>query len=297
LTQSLRLLTLPGMRSAVRALAGHSGLFALVLLGAVACGNRFRPVEPHDVAATADPNATYAVVLDTLKNDKYELIDQDGAAHGVRVRSHTDSHDPAHVSIILLQVDGAAVHLSASGYLVHPDGTIHRNLNSELASLQKSLAKRLGSGGVAPAPAPGPAALPPPPSAPPSSGALPVAWSEPAYDPKVWGHGNFTCLPVKLPAEEQAQLALKLSNGENADVLLSLAYAPELCRSPGECKLPGGCPALGIGDPDRVSRLAARLSKNEIGSSATLLFKGQPVAVIDLSRHGSIAQAMTDTKH
>jgi hypothetical protein len=297
LTQSLRLLTLPGMRSAVRALTGHSGLFALVLLGAVACGNRFRPVEPHDVAATADPNATYAVVLDTLKNEKYELIDQDAAAHAARVRSHTDSHDPSHVSIILLQVDGAAVHLSASGYLVHADGTIHRNLNSELASLQKSLAKRLGTGGVAPPTAPGPVALPPPPSAPPGSGSLPVAWSEPAYDPKVWGHGNFTCLPVKLPAEEQAQLALKLSNGENADVLLSLAYAPELCRSPGECKLPGGCPALGIGDPDRVSRLAARLSKNEIGSSATLIFKGQPVAVIDLSRHGSIAQAMTDIKH
>ncbi|HTA91596.1 MAG TPA: hypothetical protein VK745_18560 [Polyangiaceae bacterium] len=248
------------------------------------------------MAIAADPNATYAVVLDTLKNDRYELVDQDAAGHAVRVRSHLDQHDPSKFSIILLQVDGAAVHLSASGYLVHPDGTIHKSLNSELASLQKSLGKRLGSPGGAPPSAASPAQeLPPAPSAPP--GSLPVAWSEPAYDPSVWGHGNFTCLPVKLPAQDQAQLALKLSNGENADVLLSLAYAPELCRSPGECKLPGGCPALGIGDAERVSRLAGRLSKSEIGPQATLFFKGQAVAVIDLTRHGSIAQAMTEVKH
>jgi hypothetical protein len=188
------------------------------------------------------------------------------------------------------------VHLGASGYLVHPDGTVHKSLNSELARLQKSLQQRLGSG-AAPRGQAGPASasLPPPPNPPP--GSLPVAWSEPAYDPSVWGHGNFTCLPVKLAVEEQSQLTLKLSNGENADALLSLAYAPELCRSPGECKLPGGCPALGIGDPERVSRLAGRLSKSEIGSQATLLLRGQPVAVIDLSKHGSIAQAITEIKH
>jgi len=46
-----------------------------------------------------------------------------------------------------------------------------------------------------------------------------------------------------------------------------------------------------------VSRLAGRLSKKEIGNQATLFFKGQAVAVIDLSRHGSIAQAMTEVKH
>ena len=254
-------------------------------------------MESHDVAVAGDPNATYALVIDTLRNDKYELIDQDPAGHGVRVRSHIDQHDPAKVTIILLQVDGAAVHLAAQGYLVHPDGTVHKSLNSELASLQKSLNKRLGSGAPPPAApsGPAPAGLPPPPSAPP--GSLPVAWSEPAYDPSVWGHGNFTCLPVKLAAEDQAQLALKLSNGESADVLLSLAYAPELCRSPGECKLSGGCPALGIGDTERVSRLAGRLSKSEIGSQATLLYKGQPVAVINLAKHGSIAQAMTEIKH
>jgi hypothetical protein len=288
-----RILTLPGMRSVARAALSFCCL--VTLLGPLACGNRYRPAESHDVAATADPNATYAVVMDTLKSDKYDVIDQDAAAHAVRVRSHLDQHDANKVTIIMLQVDGAAVHLSAAGYLVHPDGTVHKTLNSELSSLQKSLSKRLASGGPLPPAPPGPAGLPPPPGAPP--GSLPVSWSEPAYDPSVWGHGNFTCLPVKLPAEEQSQLTLKLSNGENADVLLSLAYAPELCRSPGECKLAGGCPALGIGDPDRVSRLAGRLSKNEIGAQATLLLKGQPVAVIDLSKHGSIAQAMTEIKH
>jgi hypothetical protein len=282
------------MRSVARAALGFCCLFTV--LGPLACGNRYRPMESHDVAATADPNATYAVVMDTLKSDKYDVVDQDPGAHAVRVRSHIDQHDPTKVSLILVQVDGAAVHLGASGYLVHPDGTIHKSLNTELATLQKSIGKRLGNGAAHPTPAgPTPAGLPPPPSAPP--GSLPVAWSEPAYDPAVWGHGNFTCLPVKLAAEEQSQLTLKLSNGENADVLLSLAYAPELCRSPGECKLPGGCPALGIGDADRVSRLASRLSKKEIGAQATLFSKGQPVAIIDLSKHGSIAQAMTEIKH
>lgn len=290
------------MRRVLRAALGFGCLFTL--LGPIACGDRFRPLTSHDVAGTADPNATYAVVLDVLQSDKYQVIDQDLAGHGVRVRSHVDQHDDGRVSMILVQVDGSVVHLSPMGFLVHPDGTVHKSLSSELGSLQKLLGRRLAAAGAVPgypasptaaaAPA-APVGLPPPPSAPP--GALPLSWSEPAYDPKVWGHGNFTCLPVKLPAAEQAQLTLRLSNGENADVLLSLAYAPELCRSPGECKLAGGCPALGIGDPDRVSKLAGRLSKSEIGLQATLFFKGQAVALIDLSKHGSIAQAMTETKH
>jgi hypothetical protein len=78
--------------------------------------------------------------------------------------------------------------------------------------------------------------------------------------------------------------------------LLSLAHAPELCRSAAECKLSGGCPALGIADPERVTRLAGRLSKREIGPTATLLLRGRPVAKFDLSKHGSIAQAMAE-KH
>ncbi len=271
---------------------GFGCLFAA--LAAPACG-AWHQQGNHDVAALPDPNATYAVVLETLQGQKYVILDQDVAAHGVRVRSHIDEGFPDRVSVITVLVDGPAVHLSASGYLVHPDGTTHHRLNSELANLQRQLAKRLGAGAPPPTVAPlAPATLPPAPAAPP--GSLPVAWSEPAYDPTVWGHGNFTCLPVKLAAPDQAQLTLKLSNGENADVLLSLAYAPELCRSPGECKLPGGCPALGIGDPDRVSRIAGRLSRKEVGPLATLYFKGQAVATIDLSKHGSIAAAMTE-KH
>ena len=59
----------------------------------------------------------------------------------------------------------------------------------------------------------------------------------------------------------------------------------------------GGCPALGIGDPDHVSRIAGRLSRHEVGPLATLILRGQPVATIDLSKHGSIAQAMTEPSH
>jgi len=279
------------MRSSSRSVLGFCCL--LVALASAGCQG-WRPPANHDVTGLGDPNATYAAVLDALQSHKYALIDQDPAAHTVRVRSHVDEHEPSHSSVILLQVDGAAVHISASGYLVHPDGTIHHSLSSELALLQKHLEQRLGTGPAAPASAPSLALMPPPPPVP--SGNLPVSWSEPAYDPKVWGPGNFTCLPVKVAAEDQAQLTLRLSNGENADVSLSLAYAPALCRSPGECKLPGGCPALGIGDPDHVSRIAGRLSRHEVGSLATLVLRGQPVATIDLSKHGSIAQAMTEAK-
>jgi hypothetical protein len=279
------------MRWTSRSWLGFCCLFAA--LATPACKG-FRPQQSHDVAGLGDPNATFAVVQATLQADKYTLIDQDPVAHLVRVQSHIDDSDPAHLSVILLQVDGAAVHLSASGYLVHADGTIHHSLNNELNNLQKQLQKRLAAGGSAPVAPATAAELPRPP---PPSGKLPAAWSEPAYDPSVWGHGNFTCLPVKLAVEQQAQLTLRLSNGESADVLLSLAYAPELCRSPGECKLPGGCPALGIGDSDRVSRIAGRLSKHEVGPLATLFFRGQAVAIIDLSKHGSIAQAMTELKH
>ncbi|MEO8905397.1 MAG: hypothetical protein ABI488_23025 [Polyangiaceae bacterium] len=280
------------MRWSSRSLLGFGCLLlALVVPG---CG-AWHQQGNHDVAALPDPNTTYAAVLETLQAQKYVIIDQDVAAHAVRVRAHIDESQPEHLSIILVQVAGPAVHLSATGYLVHPDGTTHRKLNSELALLQKQLRQRLGTGApplrVELATT---AALPPAPPAPP--GSLPIAWSEPAYDPTVWGHGNFTCLPVKLAAADQGQLTLKLSNGEIAEVLLSLAYAPELCRAPGECKLPGGCPALGIGDPDRVSRIAGRLSRHEVGPLATLYLKGQAVATIDLSKHGSIAAAMTE-KH
>lgn len=262
-------------------------LVALAAFDATACGGRWRPQQASDVAGGSDPNATYAAVLDTLRAQKYQVVAQDAASHTVNVRAHVGERDSEGGSVIHLQVKGSSVHVSATGYLVHRDGSTHRTLNSELASLEKQLKRRLDSG-VAPKPSAAP------PDAP--TGDLPVAWSEPAYDPAVWGKGNFTCLPVKLADSEQAGLSLKLSNGENADVLLSLAHAPELCRSPGECKLPGGCPALGIADADRVSRLAARLSKHEVLPLATLFSKGRAVAIIDLSKHGSIAQAIAE-KH
>jgi hypothetical protein len=260
-------------------------------LGLTGCGGRWRPQQAGDVAGSSDPNATYAVVLDTLKAQKYKVVSQDASTHTVRVRAHVGENDAEGGSVIQLHVDRGVVHLSATGYLVHRDGSTHRTLNSELVALNKHLKQSLAT--PAAAATSGSAAAP---ASVVASGPLPVAWSEPAYDPAVWGRGNFTCLPVKLAEADQAGLTLTLSNGENADVLLSLAHAPELCRSPAECKLAGGCPALGIADAERVSRLAARLSKHEIGPLATLFSRGQAVATIDLSKHGSVAQAMAE-KH
>ena len=271
----------------------RSALGLCILLASVAiagCGGRWRPQQAHDVRGLPDPDATYRAIKETLKAQSYTVLGEDAATHTVSVRAHAGGMDATDVSVIALRVDGSGVHLSATGYLVHRDGTTHRTLNAELAALDKQLRRALAASGSAGASTPKAPALAA------ASGSLPVAWSEPAYDPSVWGRGNFTCLPVKLADEEQAQLTLRLSNGETADVLLSLAHAPELCRSPAECKLPGGCPALGIADADRVGRLASRLAKHEIGPLATLFSRGQAVATIDLSKHGSIAQAIAE-KH
>ncbi|HET7545198.1 MAG TPA: hypothetical protein VFK05_35275 [Polyangiaceae bacterium] len=261
--------------------------FGLLLVGlATACG-AWQRQPPHEVPALADATASYLVVLETLRDQKYTIIDQDPATHTVRVRSHVDEHKANRVSIILLHVEGDKVYLSASGYLVRADGSTHHALNSELAELDSTLRKKLGA-----ASQPAASAALAPSAGPPSS--LPLAWSEPASDASKWGNGVFTCLPVQLADQEQTQLSLQLSNGEAADVMLSLAHAPELCRSKSKCKVADGCPALGIADAERVSRLAARLSKHEIGSLATLYSRGQPLVSIDLSKHGSIAQSMNE---
>ena len=263
----------------------------LAALGTVACGG-WRLPPPHEIHAMSDPGASYLVVLDTLKSEHYTILEQDAATRTVRVRSHVNEKSASRVSVISLHVDNGAVYLSGSGYLVRPDGTTHHALISEMAALDEALQKRFRGSPPSTAPASASASLMPAAA----SGSLPAAWSEPASNPSVWGNGNFTCLPVKLADEEQTQLSLKLSNGETADVLLSLAHAPELCRSPAQCKLPGGCPALGIADADRVARLAARLSKHEIGELATLYSRGQAIVVVNLAKHGSIAQAMAE-KH
>jgi hypothetical protein len=169
---------------------------------------------------------------------------------------------------------------------------VHKSLNTEMNGLEQSLKERF-NGGAAPASSSPAVAT----TAPVDTSGAPTAWSEPAYDPSVWGNGNFTCLPVRVPVEHQAALSLQLSNGEKADLQLSLAYDQGLCRSPAQCKQPGGCPALGIGDTERVNRLAGRLSRGEVGSQATLLDGGKPVATIDIAHHGSIVQALSEIKH
>jgi hypothetical protein len=262
----------------------------VVALGAalaVGCGGRWLPPKSHDVATQSDPQASFAAVLEVASAKSYTVVSKDDVAKKARLQAHSNGK-----SFIDVQVVGSQVTLTGAGALVR-DGKVHRVLANELSNFEVDLKQRFGGGG---APAVAAASSAPPAPAADAAG-VPVAWSEPAYDPSVWGNGNFTCLPVRVPAEHQAALTLQLSNGEKADLQLSLAYAPELCRSPTQCKQPGGCPALGIGDPERVNRIAARLSKGEIGAQATLLDGGRPVANVDLAHHGSIVQAMSEIKH
>jgi hypothetical protein len=214
-------------------------------------------------------------------------VTKDEAARKARLQAHSNDN-----SFIDVEVFAGDVRLTAAGNLVR-DGKVHRVLTNEMNHFEAELQRRFGAG-TDPAAAPV-ASAPAQPAA--DTATMPQAWSEPAYDPSVWGNGNFTCLPVRVPPEHQSALTLQLSNGEKADLQLSLAYAPELCRSPAQCKQPGGCPALGIGDPERVNRIAGRLSRGEIGGQATLLDGGKPVAVVDLAHHGSIVQAMSEIKH
>ncbi|HEX2872546.1 MAG TPA: hypothetical protein VHP33_14855 [Polyangiaceae bacterium] len=264
---------------------------AAVLLGAalcVGCGGRWLPPKTYEVPTQTDQRASYTAVLELAASKGYTVLTKDDAAAKARLQAKSNGK-----SFIDVEVVAGQVKLIPMGALVR-DGKVHRVLTNELNNLEVDLQQRFG-GGTAPAVASVNASLPPAPP-PPDGAAMPQAWSEPAYDPSVWGNGNFTCLPVRVPAEHQSALTLQLSNGEKADLQLSLAYAPELCRSPTQCKQPGGCPALGIGDPERVNRIAARLSKGEIAAQATLLDGGKPVANIDLAHHGSIVQAMSEIK-
>jgi len=263
-------------------------VFAVILgMSLAGCGGRWLPAKSHDVATQADPQATYSQVAQLAASKSYTVVSKDEVAKKLRLQAHSNSN-----SFIDVEVKPGLIKLSPAGALVRGD-KVHKVLTNELSNLQHDLKQRFGATTTT-APSTTSSATAEPVAA---AGSVPQAWSEPAYDPSVWGNGNFTCLPVRVPAEHQSALTLQLTNGEKADLLLSLAYAPELCRSPAQCKQPGGCPALGIGDTERVNRLAGRLSRGEVGNQAVLLDAGKAVANIDLSRHGSIVQALSEIKH
>jgi hypothetical protein len=252
-------------------------------------GCRWREPRTYEVKSSVDPNAAYGVVKQVLAKQQYRTTQQNDAARQITVRAHVDEDDDTNRSFITVTVaEDGRVQLSPSGGLVRADGKVHRSLASEVESVEGRIQELLQN-----------PQNPPPVAAPSASTATPgtpMAWNEAAYDPNTWGPGEFTCLPVKLPKEDQQTLKLKLSNGEEADVAISLAYAPELCRSPAQCPLPGGCPALGLGDAQQVSRLAQRLVNKEVQGLAILLHRGQPVATLDLARHGLVAKAMAQVK-
>jgi hypothetical protein len=269
---------------------GSKRALCTVVLGfslSLGCAGRWQPANSHDVAFQAEPHAAYATVLEVVTAKGYTIDSKDDAAKRVRLQSRANAK-----SFIDVEVAPGLVKIAPAGNLVRGD-KVHKMLNTELNNLEADLKQRFGGGQVV-AVAPSASASAPTPVA--ESATMPAAWTEPAYDPSVWGNGQFTCLPVRVPADHQGALTLQLSNGEKADLQLSLAYDAGLCRSPAQCKQGGGCPALGIGDTERVNRLAGRLSRGEIASQALLLDAGKPVANVDLSRHGSIVQAMSEIK-
>jgi hypothetical protein len=271
----------------------RSGLLWLAVVvfmsvgGATGC--RWREPRTYEVRSS-DPNAAYGVVKQVLAKQQYQTTQQNDAARQITVRAHVDEDDDTNRSFITVTVaEDGRVQLSPSGGLVRADGKVHRALASEVASIEEGIQELLQNPQKPPLVVAAPSASAAPAGA-------PMAWNEAAYDPNTWGPGEFTCLPVKLPKEDQQTLKLKLSNGEEADVAISLAYAPELCRSPAQCPTPGGCPALGLGDAQQVARLAQRLVNKEVQGTAILLHRGQPVATLDLARHGLVAKAMAQVK-
>jgi hypothetical protein len=252
------------------------------LAAAGGCG-RWQPARSYQVEGVGDPERAYRTAREVLEARSYEVVEQSDAERRVVVRTRVDRDDDQRKSYISVQVtnDGKVV-LSPSGFLVRADGSMHAKLSSELDALENDIAAKLRA-----VPASGEA------FAGDAGSPVPVAWTEPAYDPATWGPGDFTCIPIELPPDAQSELRLLLSTGEQADVVLSLAYAPELCRSPSQCTLPKGCPALGLGDAHQVGALAQRLASAEVTSQATLIHRGTPIATLDLGRHGSIAQALS----
>lgn len=267
----------------------------------VAC-NRWRPARAYEVQVQQPGRVAYDATHEVLAAGRYQVVERNDDARRARVRAHAHESNDAQASFIQVEVapDGR-VTLTPSGYLVRADGTIHRKLEAEVEELERAIALRLNgqigaptaavASGGSPAPAPSPPSTPAA-----SSGAVPHAWTERAYDPGTWGSDEFTCIPARIPPEQQSELRLQLSNGQEASVAISIAYAPELCRSPQQCSLPGGCPALGLGDEQQVQALAGRIARKEVSSQATLVARGTPLATLDLSRHGSVAKALAQIK-
>lgn len=257
----------------------------------MACG--FKPPRAQPIESQIDPVASYKTVREVLVAKEYKVTEEQEAERKVTVRSHVDEDDLANPTFITVEVTSQGkIVFVPKGALVHPDGKIHRSVNNELDDLREAIEAKLG----APPSLASASASPIASTAPSGSAQVAAAWNEPAYDPKIWGPGDFTCLPVKIPTEDQQTLKLRLSNGEDADLVLSLAYAPELCRSPAQCPLPTGCPALGFGDSQQVNKLAQRLVDKEIGDMATVVHRGQPVVTINLASHGLVSKAMTQLK-
>jgi hypothetical protein len=267
---------------------GFALLLGLSVSLSVGCAGRWQPLGAPDVTTQVDQQAAYNTVLQTATAKNYVVVSKDDVGKKVRLQAQSNSK-----SFIDVTVLSDRVKLAPAGAFVRGD-KVHKTLKNEVNNFEFELKQRFAKGGAAPAET-APAAQPAQPVA--DAGAAPAAWSEPAYDPSVWGNGNFTCLPVRVPPDHQAALSLQLSNGDKADLQLSLAYDQGLCRSPAQCRQPGGCPALGIGDAERVNRLAARLSRGEVGPKATLLDAGKPIATVDLAHHGSIVQALSEQKH
>lgn len=289
------------MRRALRNLLFATSLAVLAPGLTLGC-NRWQPARAYQVPpGSAGGKPTYDAVQEVLAASKYQVLEKNDAAFTTKVRSHAHESNDALASFIAIAVEpNGHVVLTPSGYLVRPDGTIHRKLESELEELEYALSQRLnvplGARQPLPPPPVASASAAPTATASASSTGIPYAWSERAYEPSTWGSDEFTCVPVKIAPEDQSQLRLRLSNGQDATVVISIAYAPELCRSPQQCSLPGGCPALGLGDEQQVAALAGLISSNAVAKEAVLTSRGVPIATLDLSKHGSIAKAMQQGK-
>lgn len=282
----------------------HVGLSALLAIAMATLGGackHYVKARTYSVESTSDPKSTYATLREMLDKDHYQAVDQNASAQTVRVRAHADENEAGHASFIDAEVapDGN-VTFRASGSLVRPDGTISTRLSNEVSKLERQLADRLrgDTGGAKGSAASGKesASSPRDTSSAASSGdtGLPRAWNERAYDSKTWGDGEFTCIPTKLPSDGRL-LKLRLSTNEEADISISIAYDPGLCRT--GCSVPGGCPALGLSDEARAAKLAERIDQGQIDSSAAVMMDGKAVATIDLRKHGSINRFLRQHKH